>query len=170
MIDKDMKSVRQKRKSSEARSSLMVFPNDTNDFGTMYGGRLIELMDMVGGICARRYTGTKAVTASIEDMQFYKPINKGDIIEITSHVIWTGTKSLIVKTKVTKEEYTEEKTVCSRAFFCFVAIDTKGVPVVVPELLIESLNDKKNYSIGQEIRKRQKLEEKRFQIELKENL
>ena len=28
MIDKDMKSVRQKRKSSEARSSLMVFPND----------------------------------------------------------------------------------------------------------------------------------------------
>ena len=59
---------------------------------------------------------------------------------------------------------------CSRAFFCFVAIDTKGVPVVVPELIIESLNDKKNYSIGQEIRKRQKLEEKRFQIELKENL
>ena len=39
---------RLKRKSSEARSSLMVFPNDTNDFGTMYGGRLIELMD-VGG-------------------------------------------------------------------------------------------------------------------------
>ena len=64
MIDKDINSTRQKRKSSEARSSLMVFPNDTNDFGTMYGGRLIELMDMVGGICARRYTGTKAVTAT----------------------------------------------------------------------------------------------------------
>ena len=61
---------RLKRKTSEASSSMMVFPNDTNDFGTMYGGKLIELMDMVGGICARRFTGTKAVTASIEDMQF----------------------------------------------------------------------------------------------------
>ena len=71
---------------------------------------------------------------------------------------------------MTKEEYTEEKIVCSRAYFCFVAIDKKGSPVVVPELIVESLNDKKNYSIGQEIRKRQKLEEKRFQIELKENL
>jgi hypothetical protein len=27
MIDKDINSARQKRKSSEARSSLMVFPN-----------------------------------------------------------------------------------------------------------------------------------------------
>ena len=59
---------RLKRKTSVASSSMMVFPNDTNDFGTMYGGKLIEIMDMVGGICARRFTGTKAVTASIEDM------------------------------------------------------------------------------------------------------
>ena len=85
MIDKDINFTRQKRKSSEARSSLMVFPKDTNDFGTMYGGRLIELMDMVGGICARRYTGTKAVTASIEDMQFYKPINTPSSIIAQKH-------------------------------------------------------------------------------------
>ena len=35
---------RLKRKTSVASSSMMVFPNDTNDFGTMYGGKLIEIM------------------------------------------------------------------------------------------------------------------------------
>ena len=68
------------KRSTEATSSIMVFPSDTNDYGTMYGGRLIEMMDMVGGICARRFSSHKAVTASIEDMQFNKPINRGDII------------------------------------------------------------------------------------------
>ena len=72
------------KRSTEATSSIMVFPSDTNDYGTMYGGRLIEMMDMVGGICARRFSSHKAVTASIEDMQFNKPINRGDIIEFKS--------------------------------------------------------------------------------------
>ena len=103
-------------------------------------------------------------------MQFNKPINKGDIIELSSKVIWTGNRSLIVKTKVTKEGYTEEKVICARAYFCFVAINTEGVPVGVPELIVESDNEIKNYNIGQEIRKRQLLEEKRFQVELEQNL
>ena len=46
----------------------------------------------------------------------------------------------------------------------------EGVPVVVPELIVESENEVKNYNIGQEIRKRQLLEEKRFQVELEQNL
>jgi acyl-CoA hydrolase len=75
-----------------------------------------------------------------------------------------------VKTKVTKEGYTEEKVTCARAYFCFVAINMEGVPVVVPELLVESDDEIKNYNIGQEIRKRQLLEEKRFEIELEQNL
>ena len=96
-------SDRLKKKSTEATSSIMVFPSDTNDYGTMYGGRLIEMMDMVGGICARRFASHKAVTASIEDMQFNKAINRGDIIEFNSRVIYTGKTSMVIKTKVTRE-------------------------------------------------------------------
>ena len=89
------------KKSTVATSSIMVFPSDTNDYGTMYGGRLIEMMDMVGGICARRFSSHKAVTASIEDMQFNKPINRGDIIEITARVIYTGRTSTVSYTHLT---------------------------------------------------------------------
>ncbi|MFL2630282.1 MAG: acyl-CoA thioesterase [Thermodesulfobacteriota bacterium] len=161
---------RQKRKSTMATSSIMVFPSDTNDYGTMYGGRLIEMMDMVGGICARRYSGHKAVTASIEDMQFNKPINRGDIIEFTSKVIYTGNTSLVIKTKVTREAYDEDKELCARAYFVFVAMDKDGKPTQVPELVLHTEKDKKNHNIGAEIRKRQALEEKRFEIELTEGL
>ena len=89
---------RLRKKTTIATNTLMVFPNDTNDIGTMYGGRLIEVMDMVGGICARRFSGHKAVTASIEDMQFVQPIDRGDVVEFKSVVIYTGNTSLIIKT------------------------------------------------------------------------
>ena len=46
----------------------------------------------------------------------------------------------------------------------------EGVPVGIPELIVESEKEIKNYNIGQEIRNRQMLEEKRFQIELEQNL
>ena len=158
------------KKSTEATSSIMVFPSDTNDYGTMYGGRLIEMMDMVGGICARRFSSHKAVTASIEDMQFNKPINRGDIIEFKSKVIYTGRTSMVVKTKVTREGYDEAKEICARAYFVFVAMDSNGKPTEVPKLELVTEKEEKNNKIGAEIRKRQALEEKRFEIELNENL
>ena len=161
---------RLRKKTTIATNTLMVFPKDTNDIGTMYGGRLIEVMDMVGGICARRFSGHKAVTASIEDMQFVQPIDRGDVVEFKSVVIYTGNTSLIIKTKVTKEGYSEEKTLCARAYFVYVAIDENRKPVRVPELIVETEKEILNQQIGAEIKKRQALEEKRFQIELKENL
>jgi len=161
---------RLRKKSPVATTTVVIFPNETNDIGTMYGGRLIERMDMIGGICARRFSGYKAVTASIEDVQFIKPIRQGDIVEFKSVVIHTGRTSLVIKIKVTKEGYNEEKIICARAYFVFVAIDKKGKPIEVPKLIAETKIEKRNQQIGAEIRKRQALEEKRFEIELKESL
>ena len=69
-----------------------------------------------------------------------------------------------------KEEYNEEKIICARAYFVFVAIDKKGKPIEVPKLIAETKIEKRNQQSGAEIRKRQALEEKRFEIELKESL
>ena len=103
-------------------------------------------------------------------MQFVQPIDRGDVVEFKSVVIYTGNTSLIIKTKVTKEGYSEEKTLCARAYFVYVAIDENRKPVRVPELIVETEKEALNQQIGAEIKKRQALEEKRFQIELKENL
>ena len=71
---------------------------------------------------------------------------------------------------MTKESYDEDKILCARAYFVFVGIDETGTPIEVPELISETLKEQKNQQIGAEIRKRQALQEKRFEIELKENL
>ena len=57
-----------------------------------------------------------------------------------------------------------------RAYFVFVAMDSNGKPTEVPTLELVSEKEEKNNKIGAEIRKRQALEEKRFEIELNENL
>ena len=54
--------------------------------------------------------------------------------------------ALIVRseTKVTKEGYNEEKDICARGYFVFVAIDDKGKPTEVPELTVRTKKEKRN--------------------------
>ena len=49
-------------------------------------------------------------------------------------------------------------------------MDSNGKPTEVPTLELVTEKEEKNNKIGAEIRKRQALEEKRFEIELNENL
>ena len=58
------------KKSKPMSSWDIVFPNDANPLGTMFGGRLMAAMDKMAGIAASRYCGRPAVTASTEAFIF----------------------------------------------------------------------------------------------------
>ena len=44
---------------SEVRSEIIVLPEDTNMFGDLYGGRLVEWMDNIGSITAFKHSRKK---------------------------------------------------------------------------------------------------------------
>ena len=47
-----------------------VFPQDTNSYGTLFGGKLMSMMDKAAGIVASKFAHREFVTVSIDTMEF----------------------------------------------------------------------------------------------------
>jgi acyl-CoA hydrolase len=148
------------RRSETVRSWELVFPNDANPHGTMFGGKLMSIMDITAGIAASRYSGNLVVTASTESIIFKNPVRIGDRIETLARVVCTGTTSLVIKVDVFSENQQNNKRQhCTTAHFNFVALDQAEKPTPVPPLLVETEEEKREFQIAEFV-KEQALERK----------
>lgn len=146
------------KESVEVSNSELVFPTHTNHYGTIFGGRVLELMDMTGVLAAMRFAGQNTVTASIEAVDFKKPVKVGDIMEVKARVIYTAHTSMVVKVDVYKVgKYSPGAEFTCRGYLVFVAIDPDGKPMPVPTLKVVTDEDKKYWKIGEEVKNRFKL-------------
>ena len=134
-----------------ARESLTintesVLPNDTNHVGGLFGGRLMQWMDITTAIAAHRHCKRVVVTASVNNVSFDQQIKQGSIITLEAKVSRAFSTSMEVYVDVFVEDsITGEKRRCNHAYFTFVAIDQNGSPLPVPELIPETEEEKKRF-------------------------
>ena len=113
-----------------------VFPPDTNNHGTLFGGKLMSYIDDIASISAMRHSRSPVVTASTDSVDFLAPIRTGESVCLESIVTWTGTSSMEVFVKVLAENLiTGERKIAANAFLTFVAVDEEGKPVPVPNVI-----------------------------------
>jgi acyl-CoA hydrolase len=113
----------------------IVLPGDTNVRGTVFGGRILEMIDKAAAIASVRHCRTGAVTASIDHVDFRSPVRMGDIVHVEAVVNQAFRSSMEVGVKV----YSEEPTTGARrhttsAFVTMVAVGDDGRPLRVPRL------------------------------------
>ena len=114
----------------------VVLPPDTNNVGTMFGGKLMAYIDDVASISAMRHSRRDVVTASTDSVDFLHPIHKGHSVNLESFVTFTGHTSMEVIVKVIEEDLlTGQQNLCAISFLTFVAIDENGKPVPVPHII-----------------------------------
>jgi uncharacterized protein (TIGR00369 family) len=112
---------------TEARLIEMVFPEQTNHYGTLLGGQTLALMDKAAFIAASRYARRALVTASTERVDFHVPVRQGQLAEVLARVVATGKTSLTVEVKLYSEELvTGERKLCTQGRFVLVAVDSDG--------------------------------------------
>ena len=130
-----------------------VFPNHTNPLGTLFGGRVLQLMDVNASIACARFCRQPVVTASTEPIDFRNPIYVGEIIEVKSRVAWTGRTSMIVRCEVHGENpLTGERRLCTVGHFNFVAIGDDGRPTPVPALRVDDDMDRTHWTTARGVR------------------
>lgn len=146
-------------KSKKAQESLvvmseLVLPNDTNMLNNLMGGRLLHWMDIAAGISAQRHCNHIAVTASVDNVSFSKPVKLGDVITIQAKVTRSFNTSMEVRLTVYAENIPSgSKIKSNEAFYTFVALDNNGNKITVPELIAETEEEKKLYESA--LRRRQ---------------
>ncbi|HET9028205.1 MAG TPA: acyl-CoA thioesterase [Trueperaceae bacterium] len=141
------------RSSDWVISVSTAFPNMANPLGTLFGGHVLELMDMGAAVAAQRFCRNPVVTASTEPIDFRNPIHVGEIIELKCRVAWTGRTSMIVRCEVHGENpLTGERRLCTIGHLNFVALGADGRPTPVPELKLETDIQQRHWETGQRVR------------------
>ncbi len=107
----------------------MVFPTQTNHYGTLFGGEALKLMDKAAFIMASRDVRQLIVTASIDRTDFRHPVRQGELAEVVARVVARGRSSITVETQLFSENLvTGERILCSTAHFVMVAVTADGRP------------------------------------------
>lgn len=118
---------------TESRLIEMVFPEQTNHYGTFFGGQALALMDKAAFIAASRYARRTVVTASSERVDFHVPVRQGQLVELVARVIATGKSSMTVEVELYSEDLlTGDRQLGTHGKFVLVALDAHGKPTSVP--------------------------------------
>jgi len=130
-----------------------VFPGHTNALNTLFGGRLMAIMDTAAGMVASKFAHRVFVTVSVDALKFKRPAFQGDIIRTTARVVWTSPRTVgvhVTSCRLSRSEWVGEE-ICS-GFFFMVAIDETMEPVQIPQFEPKTENEEKMWNMANEAR------------------
>lgn len=140
---------------SKTQMSQLMLPQHANFAGTVYGGTILSVADGVAYVCAARHAGPYCVTASVDRVDFRKPIRIGELVTFLASVNFVGRSSIEVGIKIFTENLkTGQKQHTNSCYFTMVCLDDQGKPKEVPRLIPETEEEKRRYEEG---RKRREL-------------
>lgn len=132
----------------------MVLPSDTNALGTIFGGKVVSLIDIAAAMAAGKHSRSTVVTASIDALHFVSPVKLGEYIHIKASVNYVGTTSMEVGVRVDKENpLTGEMKHTATAYLTFVALDSDGKPRTVPPIEPKTETERRRFEAAKIRRK-----------------
>jgi acyl-CoA hydrolase len=149
-------------KDSHSEMAEVVLPNDANPLGNLLGGRLMHLIDIAGALAAHRHSRSYVVTASMDHIDFLLPVHIGDLLILKSSVNRAFRTSMEVGVKCWVENYIAgtSRHVAS-AYLTFVAVDSAGHHHAVPQVTLETAEEKRRYEDAGRRRELRKAERER---------
>lgn len=140
--------------ASRAEQVHIISPADVNSSYTLFGGMLMQWIDIVAGVVSRRHSGSATRTAAVDHLDFIAPAYIDDIVTIAGRVTFVGTTSMevCVDTFVERLNAPGERLHVNRAYLTMVAVDKDGKPTPVPELICETEAEKADYEAGMQRR------------------
>ncbi len=142
----------------------LVLPQYTNALGTIFGGQVAAWIDMCAAIAAQRFCRRQVVTASIDELHFLSPIQRGHIAIFKASVNAAWAHSMEIGVRVEGEDPLTGVRVHTASAYCtFVALDANGRLTPVPPLLVEP-GDETRRQAEAEARRAARLEHKRARL------
>lgn len=127
----------------------------------LFGGVLMQWIDVVAAVTARRHSGCNVVTASVDNLNFKSGANINDTLILEGRITYVGKTSMEVRVDTFVEKLNGERKEINRAYFVMVALDENKNPTKVPGLIIETEEEREEFEAGRkryELRKLRKKE------------
>jgi len=133
----------------------LMFPTDANMHGTVFGGRVLQMVDKAASVCAMRHAGGLVVTVAMERVEFLVPIRVGSFLIAEARLNHVGRSSMEVGVEVYSEDLVKGlRQHTNSCLVTMVAVDAKGRPAPVPSLLLETPDEKERWAAAEARRAR----------------
>ena len=120
-----MPTVIETSSSSSSSSALvvvdMVWPDQSNHHGTLFGGAALAMLDRIAFMLGSKTLRGSVVTASVSRLNFAAPAPAGHLVECRASVVQRGRRSVTIDTQLLAEDLLSgERTACLSGEFVMV--------------------------------------------------
>ena len=139
----------------------IIMPMHINGTNRLFGGLLVEWIDIVAGVVGRRHSQSNVVTACIDNLQFKGGAFLNDTVVLIGKITYVGKTSMEVRVDTYVENLAGVRKPINRAYLVLVAIDENDNPVEVPRLEVSTDVERAEWEGGKrrsELRKQRRLE------------
>ena len=146
---------------SKTTQIQILMPEHINGYNRLFGGKLVEWIDVVAAVAARRHSGRNVTTACIDNLQFQSGAHVNSTIVIEGQLTWVGNTSMEVRVDTYVESLDGIRRTINRAYLVLVALDENGKPVRVPRLELVTESEKAEWEGGKrrsELRRQRRIE------------
>ena len=127
----------------------LILPNDTNNLNTVFGGKVMQYMDLCAAMSAYKFARTAVVTASVDRLDFLSPARVGDMLILKSSVNYSHNSSMEVGGRIDAENAkTGEIRHTASAYLTFVSLGENGKPIKINNILPETADEKRRFKEG----------------------
>ena len=138
---------------SRVETVHIVRPNHLNGANRLFGGILMQWIDEVAGIVAKRHCMGNVTTASVDNLTFLSGAYQNDMIVIRGKLTWVGNTSMEVCVDTYVESPNGKRVRINNAHFMMVALDENDKPMQVPRLILQTDDEHLAWSHGEERRR-----------------
>jgi acyl-CoA hydrolase len=158
-----MEKLEPKPVSASRTQQLQILMHEhINGAGRLFGGRLMEWIDVVAAVTARRHSGRNVTTAAIDTLHFKSPAYANDTVLLEGRITYVGRTSMEVRVDAFVEALDGSRRMINRAYLVMVALDDCDRPTPVPPLLLETEEERQEWEAGKRrsaLRKQRKAEQ-----------
>lgn len=135
-------------KDSYTEQVHIIFPDHVNGTHRLFGGQLMAWIDVVAAVVARRHAGMNVTTATVDELSFLHAALLDNTIVLVGRVTYVGRTSMEVRVDTYVERLDGGREQVNRAYLVMVALDENDKPAQVPELILESQEEREEWAAG----------------------
>ena len=148
-------------RDSRTQQIQIIMPAHNNGYERLFGGKLMQWIDVVAAVVARRHCNCNVTTVFIDNLHFKAAAYTNDTIVLIGQITYVGNTSMEVRVETFVESLDGTQKLVNRAYLVMVALDENEKPVKVPGLLIETEEEQMEWEAGKrryELRKQRRIE------------
>lgn len=105
-----------------------------NGYRRLFGGKLMQWIDVVAAVVARRHCNRNVTTAAVDSLDFTAAAYANDTLVLVGYITYTGRTSMEVCVKTYVESLDGSRRMINQAYVVMVALDEQERPAAVPQL------------------------------------